>query len=775
MKKSEVENKFWCIVSELGYKPKPTDDPFQQTIYQKGDLKHLEKELTIDEFLDYASKGHLFVPVKAKSSMPRRIEEHIAGKNVVFLDFDGFMTLEEMLDIVKNNNIPVSCWHTSSSHLKDGKTNKFRAIVVLDKLVIDKNTYNYNAKLIADQFGGVEQFKMVQNDGERRKVITKQGIDGASLKLNQVMFGYCNIKPENFKCGIISKTVKWKVKDIPKEVLKDIEKDEKKKISKQSFIKKLDINIQDKLFGDYPLHDQFSKGNTEIFGGPGSGTYQNFIDVAYNFTVKGEVELFEKILKNYYPSRSVSAFKSITERKDCFYTKDYMEYIERNTFNIEEAIDNYFNVPHSQRRKIAKAIVCNYAKNYEKINDCYYVKNAEGFYKPESIDTICLNIKHHSDVSMPNELENNIVDYLKTTNKTREFPKTADSWITFNDCYFNFWTGERKELNDENVFSYIKVNLNYSAIKNNKKTRIKDWYGASDMLGKEQFEILLAYCYLSFLNEHTRYCLFWRSKGGEGKNLFFKTIGNQLSEGGYWYGDTTKLLKEFSSYKAKQSILSVFDETSKMPVDIIKGLTGSDIAYIEQKYQAGSHIRHNVSMVYLFNETIEFRTFKTAEKRRFILLDIPNQKKVDKYYNEILNSPEEMFQLILTIGKSKYHDLNGHLEYRNINLEKVFEVTNNEMSVVLKDYLEPSNDNTLYLRLDDIDILFNTLKYKPWEALGLTKKGIVLNEVFGLKREIKKINGKATSIYYLKHKTLTEDKNNTVNAQDELDVILSKL
>lgn len=318
------EMKYDVLISNGEMIKKPVNDVFQSEIHKNGSMDNLREQLTIDEIHERLIAGCSFVGGKWKKGSQKRREENLEYKQFLNLDFDGCMSIEEFLKRAEEMELLPNIIHTSSSHLKDGKTEKFRAIYVLDRPAY-KDEFKYNTDLLVKNFGGYEKWRFARkSDGSIKKEIVKEGIDPSSKKYNQIMYGYCN----SDKTNLFSKVYHYealKVQKVPQSV-----KDKREKIERESAeIAKAIRGWDLEFFEEYPLHNQFVMGDADTFGGPGTGTFPNLLEVAYNYYSLGEEERFKERLERY-EGRSASQFESIKSKVDLYPSEDFTLWLLEN-------------------------------------------------------------------------------------------------------------------------------------------------------------------------------------------------------------------------------------------------------------------------------------------------------------------------------------------------------------------------------------------------------------------------------------------------------------
>ncbi len=430
------DKRFGVLATRYPMDEKPRYDVFQKELREKGRLDGLIRYLGIEEIALLLKRGCCIVPAIFKTGATARREKFIEGKEMIFLDFDGHMTIEEFKRLSTEKNLVPNILHTSSSHLKDGETHKFRAIYFSNKLM-DKETHKYNADLLTEGLGGYEKWKFARSDGVLKKQVVQPGIDPASRKYNQIFFGYCAKDKRNLICEVNHYNL-MEVKKVPPEYKKKIEEKRRERGRVSECLKGCELEF----FEEYPLHKSFAEGCQKTFGGPGSGTFYKYFAVGCNYNFLGKKDRFEELLKKY--DREASQFRSLEENEDLYPTEDFVSWVIEYK-GTPEKLRNRLMYEKSQFGIYEHSYGYRYIKREEK-------KNGDVVYKSHLITDFTLHIERLVRGSEREELAYKIMrngEVLKSATKDLEI---LNSKVKFNQAigFANFMGGTDIYL------SYIK-------------------------------------------------------------------------------------------------------------------------------------------------------------------------------------------------------------------------------------------------------------------------------------------------------------------------------
>ena len=330
--------KFKCLVSDRDNFEKPGKDLISRGITYNNKFNDFNKELNIDELKEYVAKGRCF-SFGDWETTTERLEKHLKGRNLIWLDFDGAYKLEDIKEVISKLQFYVYL-ATSSSHQKKG-LDKFKLFIPLNQY-LRKEDFKYNVEQLVKELGCVFE-KHIMNRVDGKKKIVSQGVDPASKKYNQICFGFCYDKtnrPHFYEYENNSDNLRAAIFE-NKEIVERKEKVKKQKEKRTSKIKVIGTD----LFYSYELHKQFINGNQELFNE--EGTYHNLFEVASNYSKADKEEEFKELVEQY-PRRTFSALKSrFGKGNDSYYSTDFLEYIENNQrirmFKYEtEYLPDYF-------------------------------------------------------------------------------------------------------------------------------------------------------------------------------------------------------------------------------------------------------------------------------------------------------------------------------------------------------------------------------------------------------------------------------------------------
>ena len=121
-------------VDYIGYQSKPTNYLGKITNRIK-DTRNV-KEITLKELSKQIITGHAFTNSYANTGVK---DKDFISADIVCLDFDGNISIQEVLDILEKHNIIANIIYYTYSHGEKGE--RFRVITALTETVTDKNEY----------------------------------------------------------------------------------------------------------------------------------------------------------------------------------------------------------------------------------------------------------------------------------------------------------------------------------------------------------------------------------------------------------------------------------------------------------------------------------------------------------------------------------------------------------------------------------------------------------------------------------------------------------
>lgn len=307
----EEKKRYKILITKGTRDIKPTNGVLDKLIRDAKCIKPYKEELTIQELAIRLTSGCTFVAGDWMEEGTARKEKFLRTKQIVCFDVDDYITIEEFISRCKEHNLYPNFIHSSSSHLKREGVEKFRAVFAFNR-GMKKDEYIYNAKLLGLKFGGFEAHKMEleSTTGKRTKVLVSKGIDPASIKYNQIMNGFCNKDKSKLVYHFFHEN-ELEVEEIPEVVLLEKRKETKRIKKVSAFFQENNDGTILEMLSDIPLIKEFREGNKDIFGPSGSGTYQNFLDVAFVFAFFKNQEEFNSIIDEHYPYRDFLSFSNL--------------------------------------------------------------------------------------------------------------------------------------------------------------------------------------------------------------------------------------------------------------------------------------------------------------------------------------------------------------------------------------------------------------------------------------------------------------------------------
>ena len=134
------------IVDEKGYKNKP--NKYMGAITNRMSASKNTCEVDLIQLANYITKGHAFAVSYAEGGMS---DNNFVSSDLVGLDFDGELTVNEVLEKLKEHNIPANIVYYTYSHGEKGE--RFRVITALSERITDKDEYKKIIKGYQSLFG----------------------------------------------------------------------------------------------------------------------------------------------------------------------------------------------------------------------------------------------------------------------------------------------------------------------------------------------------------------------------------------------------------------------------------------------------------------------------------------------------------------------------------------------------------------------------------------------------------------------------------------------
>ena len=134
------------IVDENGYKNKP--QKYMGAITNRMAAAKDACELDLVQLANYITNGHAFSVSYAEGGMS---DNNFISSDLVGLDFDGELTVNEVLGKLKEHNIPANIVYYTYSHGEKGE--RFRVITALSETITNKDEYKQIIKGYQSLFG----------------------------------------------------------------------------------------------------------------------------------------------------------------------------------------------------------------------------------------------------------------------------------------------------------------------------------------------------------------------------------------------------------------------------------------------------------------------------------------------------------------------------------------------------------------------------------------------------------------------------------------------
>ena len=134
------------IVDEKGYQNKPKN--YMGAITKRMTAPENACEVDLIQLGRYITSGHAFAISYAEGGVT---DNNFVSSDLVGLDFDGGKTVSEVLETLKEYNIPANIIYYTYSHGEKGE--RFRVITALDERITDKNEYKQIIKGYQSIFG----------------------------------------------------------------------------------------------------------------------------------------------------------------------------------------------------------------------------------------------------------------------------------------------------------------------------------------------------------------------------------------------------------------------------------------------------------------------------------------------------------------------------------------------------------------------------------------------------------------------------------------------
>ena len=134
------------IVDEKGYKNKPKK--YMGAITNRMAASKNACKLDLIQLANYITNGHAFSVSYAEGGMS---DNNFVSSDLVGLDFDGELTINEVLGKLKEHNIPANIVYYTYSHGEKGE--RFRVITALSETITNKDEYKQIIKGYQSLFG----------------------------------------------------------------------------------------------------------------------------------------------------------------------------------------------------------------------------------------------------------------------------------------------------------------------------------------------------------------------------------------------------------------------------------------------------------------------------------------------------------------------------------------------------------------------------------------------------------------------------------------------
>ena len=122
------------IIDDTGYNTKPKE--YMGVITKRMSTPENVRTVDLIQLSDYIAKGHTFSISYAEGGMT---DKNFVSSDLVGLDFDGELTVNEVLETLKKYNIPANIVYYTYSHGEKGE--RFRVITALKQTVTNKDEY----------------------------------------------------------------------------------------------------------------------------------------------------------------------------------------------------------------------------------------------------------------------------------------------------------------------------------------------------------------------------------------------------------------------------------------------------------------------------------------------------------------------------------------------------------------------------------------------------------------------------------------------------------
>src|SRR5699024_6679820 len=122
------------IIDDTCYETKPIK--FMGAITKRMSAPKNAHTVDLIQLGDYITTGHTFSVSYAEGGMT---DKNFVSSDLVGLDFDGELTVNEVLETLKKYNIPANIVYYTYSHCEKGE--RFRVITALKQTVTNKDEY----------------------------------------------------------------------------------------------------------------------------------------------------------------------------------------------------------------------------------------------------------------------------------------------------------------------------------------------------------------------------------------------------------------------------------------------------------------------------------------------------------------------------------------------------------------------------------------------------------------------------------------------------------
>ena len=134
------------IIDEKGYQNKPKN--YMGAITKRMADHKNAYEVDLNQLANYITNGHAFAISYAEGGMT---DNNFVSSDLVGLDFDGELTVNQVLDKLKEYHIPANIVYYTYSHGEKGE--RFRVITALSETVTNKDEYKQIIKGYQSLFG----------------------------------------------------------------------------------------------------------------------------------------------------------------------------------------------------------------------------------------------------------------------------------------------------------------------------------------------------------------------------------------------------------------------------------------------------------------------------------------------------------------------------------------------------------------------------------------------------------------------------------------------